>query len=274
MEDPHRPVTGYPAPGYPQPHSTATAYPYNAPPPPLLQPQCSPPLPRAPLLFPTRHLPPSFPGRHDRLLHYRGHHHLHRLARPPPSPPVLQRRPPPPSPPSTSPPPSSLANGTSALTSETLTRRLASHTTASKSSIAYKSATLSQTTIAPFYQGTKNETTVRATFAAIGAYVDVLAINAERTRGSVSFTVKVFARVSFKSGVWKARSRFLSAQCNDIALGLPSNASRDLWWEVQGNAGLVLIDAKIVDCPDMGCVDVVKPGTSFPYPSPSRVYCP
>ena len=39
--------------------------------------------------------------------------------------------PPPPSPPSTSPPPSSLANGTSALTSETLTRRLASHTTAS-----------------------------------------------------------------------------------------------------------------------------------------------
>ena len=52
------------------------------------------------------------------------------------------------------------------------------------------------------------------------------ALNAERARGSVSFTVKLIARVSFKSGVWKARSRLLGAVCDNIALGLPSNASK------------------------------------------------
>lgn len=81
----------------------------------------------------------------------------------------------------------------------------------------------------PFYQGTKNETTVTATLAAIRAYVDASEINVlneERAKGSVSFNVKVLARVNFKSGVWKARSRYLGAVCNNIVLGLPSNASK------------------------------------------------
>lgn len=225
MEDPHRPVTGYPAPGYPQPHSTATAYPYNAPPPPYYNPNAAHPY-HAPLYsspratFLRRFLAAMIAffiivGTIIFIVWL-----------------VLRPRLPFFSVASAS--LSSFNISASQLSGEwnitfdvrNPNKKISISYDRIESSIAYKSATLFQTTIAPFYQGTKNETTVRATFAAIGAYVDVVAINAERMTGSVSFTVKVFARVSFKSGVWKARSRFLSALCNNIALGLPSNASR------------------------------------------------
>ncbi|KAA8544330.1 hypothetical protein F0562_022341 [Nyssa sinensis] len=95
-----------------------------------------------------------------------------------------------------------------------------------EASVYYKSQPLSDTTMPPFVQDTKNETAVRATFAASSTYVDgwvVNAINQDRTRGRVGFNVRLFSRVRFKAGAWRARRRFLRVYCPDLNVGITSN---------------------------------------------------
>lgn len=226
MEDRQRPVTGYPAPGYPQPHSTTTTYPYNAPPPPYYNPNT------------TYHAPPYYSPRATFLRRFL----VAMIAFFIISGTIifiiwLILRPRLPYFTVSSASVSSFNASNSHLSGEwdisfdvqNPNKKMSISYERVESSISYKSIELSQTNIAPFYQGTKNETTVKASFAAVQAYVydrEINALNAERTTGSVSFTVKVLARVSFKSGVWKARSRFLSVLCDKVAFGLPLNATK------------------------------------------------
>ncbi|XAR59638.1 hypothetical protein NMG60_11015546 [Bertholletia excelsa] len=90
-------------------------------------------------------------------------------------------------------------------------------------SVSYKSERLSETRMAPFAQGKRNQTAVRATFVAALAYVDksvVDGITKERTRGNVNFNVRMVARVRFKGSVWRDRRRFLSVYCGDLVVGV------------------------------------------------------
>ncbi|KAI3412484.1 LEA_2 domain-containing protein, partial [Psidium guajava] len=92
--------------------------------------------------------------------------------------------------------------------------------------IYYKSESLSETRLPPFDQGTRSQTVVQASFAAVGSYVDASAvsgINAERARGPVSFQVRLVALARFKAGWWRARRRLIRVFCGDLAVGLPSN---------------------------------------------------
>ncbi|KAH7837591.1 hypothetical protein Vadar_015591 [Vaccinium darrowii] len=93
--------------------------------------------------------------------------------------------------------------------------------------VYYKDESLSETTVTPFVQATRNQTAVRATFAAAAAYVDksvVDGINGDKTsRGSVNFNVRILARVRLKAGWWRARQRYLRVYCGDLAVGMSSN---------------------------------------------------
>lgn len=92
----------------------------------------------------------------------------------------------------------------------------------------YKSETLAETTVPPFVQGTKNETNVRATFAASSTYLAqryVDEINSNRAGGSVNFVVRMVARVRFKAGAWRARRRFLKVYCGDLQVGVSANSA-------------------------------------------------
>ncbi|XP_059627784.1 NDR1/HIN1-like protein 10 [Cornus florida] len=97
-----------------------------------------------------------------------------------------------------------------------------------EASVLHKSDTLATTTLPPFDQGTKNETAARATFAAASTYVSgwvVNDINQERTSGSVRFNFGLYARVRFKAGAWRARRRFLRVYCKDLHVGITSNSA-------------------------------------------------
>ncbi|CAL5357222.1 unnamed protein product [Camellia sinensis] len=87
---------------------------------------------------------------------------------------------------------------------------------------------LSDTAVGPFVQGTRNETTVRATFAANSAYVTkevVDGINSDRSsRGIVNFNVEMKARVRYKAGAWRARQRFLRIFCQQLSVGVSKNS--------------------------------------------------
>ncbi|KAM7496978.1 hypothetical protein LguiA_021392 [Lonicera macranthoides] len=92
----------------------------------------------------------------------------------------------------------------------------------------YRDDSLSSTTVPPFEQGTKNQTQVRASFAALSAYAGRRAVDgiaSERTRGSISFNVRIMARVRFKAGAWRARRRLLRVLCGDLVVGVPSNGT-------------------------------------------------
>lgn len=87
--------------------------------------------------------------------------------------------------------------------------------------VFYQSDAITETSVPPFVQGTKNETEVRATFAALSAYVDQKVgdrIAADRARGSVNFNVRMLARVRFRAGAWRARKRLLSVVCGDLSV--------------------------------------------------------
>ncbi|XP_052197271.1 NDR1/HIN1-like protein 10 [Diospyros lotus] len=97
------------------------------------------------------------------------------------------------------------------------------------SSILYLTEALAETTVPPFAQGTKNQTSMRATFAAASTYLDKSVVdhmNGERAKGNVNFNVRMFARVRFKAGAWRARQRFLRVFCGDLPVGLSSNGAR------------------------------------------------
>lgn len=93
--------------------------------------------------------------------------------------------------------------------------------------IYYQSYSLSETTAAPFYQGTRNETSLTARFAAAGAFVEkpaADAMNGERVKkGNVNFNLRMLSRVRFEAKAWKARKRYLKVFCGDLILGLPTN---------------------------------------------------
>ncbi|XP_059430773.1 NDR1/HIN1-like protein 10 [Corylus avellana] len=97
-----------------------------------------------------------------------------------------------------------------------------------ESGLFYGSELISKTRLPPFKQGKRNQTVLNAAFSAVDSYVDrrvVNGINGDRARGSVSFNVEVEARVQFRAGGWRVRSRWLRVWCQSLAVGLSSNSS-------------------------------------------------
>ncbi|KAK6163648.1 hypothetical protein DH2020_000512 [Rehmannia glutinosa] len=93
--------------------------------------------------------------------------------------------------------------------------------------VFYRSSSLSDTVVPPFSQDTKSETSLTANFAAVGTFVDQLAVNGinnERgSRGTVGFNLRMLSRVRFKAKAWRTRHRLLKVFCGDLVVGIPSN---------------------------------------------------
>lgn len=85
-----------------------------------------------------------------------------------------------------------------------------------EAAVFYKGESIAETTVAPFMQGKKNQTSVKASFAALNAYVDNG--NGIKGTGSVEFNLRMVARVRFKAGAWWARRRILRIYCPDLNL--------------------------------------------------------
>ncbi|XP_057782018.1 NDR1/HIN1-like protein 10 [Salvia miltiorrhiza] len=96
-----------------------------------------------------------------------------------------------------------------------------------ETAIYYQSYSLSETTVAPFYQGTKNETSLTARFAAAGSFLEKAAVDGitgERGKnGNVNFNLRMLSRVRFEAKAWRTRRRFLKVFCGDLVLGLPTS---------------------------------------------------
>ncbi|XP_022752527.1 NDR1/HIN1-like protein 10 [Durio zibethinus] len=89
------------------------------------------------------------------------------------------------------------------------------------SSVYHDDYFLTETRIGPFVQGTRDVSTVEASYSVVDSFVDgkvVDAMNGERTRGGIKFNVRVVADVAFRYGGWRGRRRFLRVWCNDVAL--------------------------------------------------------
>jgi hypothetical protein len=86
---------------------------------------------------------------------------------------------------------------------------------------------LGTTTLAPFFQGKKNETRIRVGLSVVGEYVGedvVTKISGERARGSVGFGVRVFAWVRFRTGSWwRSRQCLLRVYCDQVQIGFGAN---------------------------------------------------
>ncbi|KAK7832938.1 uncharacterized protein At1g08160 [Quercus suber] len=85
---------------------------------------------------------------------------------------------------------------------------------------------VAETRIPPFKQSKRNQTFVDASFAAKDAYVDRRAlgdINADRTRGTLSFNVKLLARAEFKTGGWRARNKIVRVLCQSLLVSISSS---------------------------------------------------
>ncbi|KAK9068109.1 hypothetical protein SSX86_012220 [Deinandra increscens subsp. villosa] len=94
-----------------------------------------------------------------------------------------------------------------------------------EAAIFYKSDSISETTLPPFVQGKKNETTIRATFASLTAYLDGRdSINGERDHGKVNFNLRMMTRVRFQAGSWWARRRILRVYCPNLTIGVSANS--------------------------------------------------
>ncbi|KAF8397966.1 hypothetical protein HHK36_016892 [Tetracentron sinense] len=95
-----------------------------------------------------------------------------------------------------------------------------------QSSVFYRDQFLSQTSLPPFHLGKKNQTTVRARFVALSAYVGdrvVMDIAGDRAAGVVNFNVKMLAWVRFKTGAWRTRIRLMRVFCNGVRVGFSSS---------------------------------------------------
>ncbi|KAK4366401.1 hypothetical protein RND71_014281 [Anisodus tanguticus] len=95
--------------------------------------------------------------------------------------------------------------------------------------VFYDYVSLSDTTVPPFYQEKRVETSQKAGFASSGSYVERRVfdeMNSERDRrGSIGFNVRMVARVRFKAGAWRARRRFVRVYCKGLDVGVGSNKS-------------------------------------------------
>ncbi|CAA0824325.1 Late embryogenesis abundant (LEA) hydroxyproline-rich glycoprotein family [Striga hermonthica] len=93
--------------------------------------------------------------------------------------------------------------------------------------IFYRSESLSETVVPPFWQDTKNETSLTANFAAAGSFVSRTVadeINGDRLgSGNVDFNLRMLSRVRFEAKAWSTQRRFLKVFCGDLIVGVPSN---------------------------------------------------
>ncbi|XP_057955296.1 NDR1/HIN1-like protein 10 [Malania oleifera] len=95
-----------------------------------------------------------------------------------------------------------------------------------ESLFSYRLTLLAVTAVPPFGQGTRVQTAFNASFAAQSVYVnerDANAMSADRRGGSVSFNVRVLSRVWFKTGAWRPRRRLLRVWCEGLSVGFSSN---------------------------------------------------
>ncbi|XP_057770742.1 NDR1/HIN1-like protein 10 [Salvia miltiorrhiza] len=101
-----------------------------------------------------------------------------------------------------------------------------------ETAIYYQSYSLSETTVAPFYQGTKNETSLTVRFAAAGSFLEKVAVDeitGERGKNdNVNFNLRMLSRVRFEAKVWRTRRRFLKVFCGDLVLGLPTSGRSEV----------------------------------------------
>ncbi|KAL4567643.1 hypothetical protein LXL04_023232 [Taraxacum kok-saghyz] len=95
-----------------------------------------------------------------------------------------------------------------------------------EAAVFHKSDSISETTVPPFVQATKNQTAIKATFASLTAYVDDRdSINSERSHGTITFNIRMIARVRFRAGGWWARRRILRVYCPNLSIGISSNSN-------------------------------------------------
>ena len=93
----------------------------------------------------------------------------------------------------------------------------------------YGSGFISETRIPPFKQGKRVRSTVNATLSAANSFVEdrvTSGIIADRAaRGTVSFNLKLLARVQFRKGGWRLRRRLLRVLCRDVPVTISNNGS-------------------------------------------------
>ncbi|XVF69242.1 hypothetical protein PTKIN_Ptkin11bG0065400 [Pterospermum kingtungense] len=90
-----------------------------------------------------------------------------------------------------------------------------------ESFIFHKDDFLAETRIGPLSQGTRDVSTVDASYSVVNSFVDgkvVDAMNAEKSSGEIKFNVKVESAVAFRYGGWSGRRRVLRVWCNNVAL--------------------------------------------------------
>ncbi|XP_073147723.1 NDR1/HIN1-like protein 26 [Henckelia pumila] len=94
--------------------------------------------------------------------------------------------------------------------------------------IFYKSTSLSENTMAPFSQHTKTDSALTANFVAIERSVDESAahrINTGRLKnGNVGFNFRLVSRIQFEAKAWRT-TRSLMVYCGDFSVSIPSNGS-------------------------------------------------
>ncbi|KAI3798004.1 hypothetical protein L1987_33270 [Smallanthus sonchifolius] len=90
-----------------------------------------------------------------------------------------------------------------------------------EAAVFYRSNSIAVTTLPPFVQGKKNETSVRATFVSLSEYFnDPDEINRDRADGTVDFNLRMVARVRFKAGAWWTRRRILRIHCPNLSVNV------------------------------------------------------
>ncbi|KAL3518620.1 hypothetical protein ACH5RR_021209 [Cinchona calisaya] len=98
-----------------------------------------------------------------------------------------------------------------------------------EAAVYFQNYQLSSTTLPPFSQGKKNETSMTAELAVVKAYLDgdvVNGINGERGKdGNVGFNVRMLMGVEFKAGAWRTRKRYLKAFCGDLSVRVSGNST-------------------------------------------------
>ncbi|CAN6720460.1 unnamed protein product [Malus baccata var. baccata] len=95
------------------------------------------------------------------------------------------------------------------------------------SSIFYQNDFISETRVQPFAKGKKDRNLINATLSAVNSFGDarvVRGIEVDRGRKTVSFNVKVLARVQFQNGWWRLRQRLLRVLCCGVAVSVSSNS--------------------------------------------------
>ncbi|RZC84136.1 hypothetical protein C5167_046923 [Papaver somniferum] len=96
-------------------------------------------------------------------------------------------------------------------------------------SIFYKDESLTETSLVPFFQEKKNETTISTRFTAMGTYVgertakDIL--GDKNNGGGLRFNVRMLAWVRFRSGAWRTRRHLMRVFCEDVRIGFPNATS-------------------------------------------------